>query len=73
MEYFASYEKSVEAIVTRTRHTVRMRINARAVDIRAALSEVPDNAILTIVNGDETTSDEDIQYGEMYFDEEQVN
>jgi len=59
-DYFASYEKNVEAIVTRTRHTVRMRINARAVDIRAALADVPDNAILVIVNGDEDTASEGI-------------
>ena len=71
MSDFASYEKSVEAVVTRTRHTVRMMINTTAADIKGSLAYVPDNAILTIVNGDEDTVREGTLFGEMYFDEEQ--
>lgn len=63
---FSSYEKQFESIVTRVRHVVRLRLNSDAVDIKKSLSNVPDDAKLSMVVDDEEG------VCELYFDEERT-
>lgn len=62
----ASYEKQFESIVTRVRHVVRARFNSDAKSLKKSLSNVPDDAILTMVVDDEEG------VGELYFDQEKI-
>lgn len=67
MSKFASYEKTVEATVVKTTHTVRMKLNFTACSVKDALSNVPNCAILSMVIDDSIDND---GIGELVFSEE---
>lgn len=66
MKNFASYEKTVVAKVQRIKHTVRMRLNSTKRGLMGTLENVPDDAVIEMIVGD----DEDDDYGEIVFAEE---
>ncbi len=66
---YASYEKITEAVVTRTRHIVRIRLNESAIDIKETLKNVPDDAVVVCIDGDDEHGD----YGQINFETESVS
>ena len=66
MSDYASYEKEIECIFTRIRHIVRIKPNSRAIDVKDTLKNVPNDAIVNLIVGD----DDNDGIGEIYFDEE---
>jgi len=67
---YSSYEKTVLATVTKTTHTVRIRLNETAVSVKKTLNNVPNSAIVAMV-----TDDSDSEFdgsGEIIFTEEVV-
>lgn len=62
-----TYEKSIESIVTRTTHTVRIALNSDRESIEQTLKHVPYNAVVTMVVGDDDIGD---NWGEIIFVEE---
>jgi len=59
------YEKSVVALVTRTRHTVRLGYNMTAEQVKEIFTKIPDDAVLTMFTEDNDDGDD---YVELYFD-----
>ena len=66
MKNFASYEKTVVSKVQRIEHTVRMRLNSTKRELIRVLENVPNDAVIEMIVGD----DEDGDYGEIVFVEE---
>jgi len=65
MNDFSGYTKVLENKLIRIKHQIKVRLNDKAIDIKALLANVPDNAILSMVVDD----DED-GIGELEFVEE---
>jgi len=66
MKNFVSYEKTVVSKVQRIKHTVRMRLNSTKRELIRVLENVPNDAVIEMIVGD----DEDGDYGEIVFVEE---
>ena len=64
---FASYEKSVECVVTTTTHTIRIKVNSTPSEIIDLLNYIPKNATLSTIDDDGRNSSSD--YGELVFTE----
>jgi len=62
---FASYERTSVVRVEKVTHTVRIRLNARKVDVMDALKKVPDGAVVAMIIDDSDTGG----YGEVMFEE----
>lgn len=63
---FASYEKSTTIVISKIKHTIRLRLNERAIDIQHILKNVPSGAILVMIVDD----DDENGVCELIFDEE---
>ena len=70
MEKYADYKKYIYRPDCRevTRHVVKIRLNATASNVRQALNEVPDDAVVTIVADNTDIGD----YIEIYFRQEKL-
>ena len=65
MTQFASYEKEYVGRVETIRHTIKIKLNSRAIDIKTILANVPDTAIVTMIVDDSELGN----YGEIVFEE----
>ena len=69
---YASYEQEIESRIIRERHIVRISLNETKHSIIQSLSNVPDYAIVSVINGsDEISNSEDWPvHGEIWFTHE---
>uniref|UniRef100_A0A6M3JZA9 Uncharacterized protein n=1 Tax=viral metagenome TaxID=1070528 RepID=A0A6M3JZA9_9ZZZZ len=67
---YSSYEKTVQATVTKTTHTVRIHLNETAAQVREILKSVPDSATVSFIIGDQ--EGEFAYAGEIIFNEESI-
>ena len=49
---YSSYEKTVQAVVTKTKHVIRIHLNETAGQIMENLKNVPNSAVVAMVIGD---------------------
>ena len=68
MKNYTSYEKEVIARVEKIKHTVRIRINERAVHIIESLRQVPSDAVVTAIVDDSGFGVDG--FGEIIFEEQ---
>lgn len=68
MNNFVTYEKDVQSVVTRIRHIVRIKLNSAPSDIIKVLSNVPDNAKVSMI-----VDDLNLGAAEITFDEERIS
>ena len=66
MSEYSGYVKTLESKLVRVKHQCNLRINSRAGDVKEILSNVPDDAILTMIVDD----DYEEGVGELTFVEE---
>ena len=62
---FASYEKTSVVKIEKITHTIRLRLNMTRNDVMGILNNVPKDAIVTMIVGDDTFDG----YGEIIFEE----
>ena len=63
---YAGYEKKIVSKLIKVKHIIRPRLNSTARDFRQLLKNVPDDAIIEMIDGDDGYDG----YGEIIFVEE---
>lgn len=66
MSNFVLYLRNEESVRNRIRHTIRLKLNSRAICIKDILANVPDSATVQLITGNGW----DEGYGEIVFLEE---